>query len=376
MSYIVVTHKLHTESELDYSIEVLGLQLVLSTTMQNSSYKVFFIYLFFLPILLGVTAYIFQPYYIEHIPSCLLSLLMTLIIAVFGYKRKSLSIDGAMYSVIVGHTLSFANAGFFSCLLVFFLTGSKLTKYKSRLKFSHLGQEHITGGKRTCLQVLCNGSVSTICAMGYILFGGQGIIRRMTQAPIYYEVVRSLPFYMKPSTFEMGVIVSLASACGDTWASEIGSAKGGNPKLITRPFGKDVPIGTNGGVTLYGTVASFFGGAIIGVAYISAFVPVICYEFYYSKDHLINLDLHLFYQTFVFISFTGVIGFIGSLVDSIIGCIFQYSGINVKTNKVSEYKSECKEHISGWSILDNNMVNLVSIALVTLVYVCVAQAIL
>ena len=344
--------------------------------MQNSSYKAVLLYLCFPPILLGVTGYIFQPYYIKYQTSCLVSLLVTLIIAVYGYKRKSLSLDGAMYSVIVGHTLSFANAGFFSCLLAFFLTGSKLTRFKSKLKFSHLGQEHITGGKRTCFQVLCNGSVSTLCAMGYILFGGQGIVASSIQAPIHYRIIRDLPFYIKPSIFEMGVIVSLATACGDTWASEVGSAIGGAPRLIIRPFGKPVPIGTNGGVTLYGTLASFFGGAIIGVVYVLSFVPVYIYESYYSKSHPIDLDLHLAYQTLVFITFTGVIGFLGSLVDSIIGCTFQYSGINEKTNKISEYKSECKEHISGWSILDNNMVNLVSIALVTLVYGCLAHAVL
>ena len=339
----------------------------------SSSYSLLFTYLVFPPIILGVTGYVFQPYYTRDIPSCILSLLLALVIAMYGYKRESLSLDGAMYSIVVGHTLSFANAGFFSCLLAFFLTGSKLTRYKYQTKCSYLGQEHITGGKRNCLQVLCNGSVSTLCAMGYILFGGKGIVATMTEVPLHYEFIRTLPFYIKPSTFEMGVIVSLAAACGDTWASEVGSAIGGEPRLIIRPFGKNVPIGTNGGVTLYGTLASFVGGAIIGVTYVLHLIPIICYESFYLKTHSFDLDLRVAYQTCIFIIFTGVIGFFGSLVDSIIGCIFQYSGINEKTSKVSEYKFECKEHISGWSILNNNMVNLVSIALVTLVYVCVVH---
>ncbi|KAI6653355.1 Transmembrane protein 19-like [Oopsacas minuta] len=339
-------------------------------SMQNNTTKEVLTYLIFLPILLGVTGYIFGPYYAKDLFHFTVSFVLTLIIAVYGYKRKSLSIDGAMYSVIVGHTLTFANAAFFSCLITFFLTGSKLTKYKSAKKFANLEQEHITGGRRTYLQVLCNGLVSTICAMGYILYGGQGITgAHVSRKQLQYEFIARLP-YIHPVIFELGVVVSLASACGDTWASEIGSAIGGVPRLIIRPFGKPVPVGTNGGVTLYGTIASFMGGGVIGIAYVLTGIILNLYMSY-SQGTGISLDLQGVYRVFHFFAFAGIVGFLGSAVDSLIGGTFQYSGINDRTNKVSENKSECTQHISGWDILDNNMVNLVSIAIVTVAVCCV-----
>ena len=339
--------------------------------MQNNNTRAVLNYLIILPILLGTMGYVFIPYYAKDWVHFLVSLALTLIMAVGGYKKKSLSLDGAMYSIIVGHTLAFANIAFFTCLIVFFITGSWLTKYKASKKIQHIGEEHITGGRRNCLQVLCNGSVSTVCAIGYILYGGGGI--QSQEHSIYYEFIAKLP-YIHPIVFEVGVIVSLASACGDTWASEIGSAIGGAPKLIYKPFSEAVPVGTNGGVTIYGTLASFGGGSVIGVGYVLAVflfkqVPLI-----YRGD-VVELDYHTVDGVFRFLMLSGVAGFMGSVVDSYIGAIFQFSGINDKTNKVSEHKSECKQHISGFDILDNNMVNLVSIALTTMA-VCGCMAII
>ena len=98
-----------------------------------------------------------------------------------------------------------------------------------------------------------------------------------------------------------------------------------------------------------------------------------CWRFFYSSNvpliyrgDIVELDYHTVVGVFRFLMLSGVAGFMGSVVDSYIGAIFQFSGINDKTNKVSEHKSECKQHISGFDILDNNMVNLVSIALTTM----------
>ena len=334
--------------------------------MQNNTAREVLTYLIILPILLGVMGYVFTPYYANDLVHFFVSFGLTLIIAIGGYKKKSLSLDGAMYSIIVGHTLAFANAAFFTCLIVFFITGSRLTKYKASKKIQHLGEEHITGGRRNYLQVLCNGSVSTLCAIGYILYGGGGIRSQdNSRDSIYYEYIAELP-YIHPIIFEVGVVVSLASACGDTWASEIGSAIGGAPRLIYKPFGKAVPVGTNGGITLYGTLASFGGGLVIGVGYMLTLFVIKHLPSIY-RGNAVELDSQTIFGVIRFLLLSGVIGFMGSVVDSFIGGIFQFSGINDKTDKVSEHKSECKRHISGFDVLDNNTVNLVSIALMTIV---------
>ena len=58
-----------------------------------------------------------------------------------------------------------------------------------------------------------------------------------------------------------GCIAALAEAAADTASSEIGQASGGPVKLLTS--WKTVPAGTNGGVTLAGTMAALIGAGII-----------------------------------------------------------------------------------------------------------------
>jgi len=60
---------------------------------------------------------------------------------------------------------------------------------------------------------------------------------------------------------------SIAAATADTWATEIGRHSRTAPRLITN--GRPVPAGTDGGITLLGTVGGFAGaGFIAGLAFI------------------------------------------------------------------------------------------------------------
>ena len=59
---------------------------------------------------------------------------------------------------------------------------------------------------------------------------------------------------------------SIAAATADTWATEIGRHSRTPPRLITN--GRPVPAGTDGGITLLGTVGGFAGaGFIAGLAF-------------------------------------------------------------------------------------------------------------
>jgi uncharacterized protein (TIGR00297 family) len=62
---------------------------------------------------------------------------------------------------------------------------------------------------------------------------------------------------------------ALAAATADTWASEIGRRSHTPPRLITT--GQPVPAGTDGGMTLLGTVGGIVGAAI--VAGLSVLLP-------------------------------------------------------------------------------------------------------
>lgn len=73
--------------------------------------------------------------------------------------------------------------------------------------------------------------------------------------------------YLKPafsSAFTVGFVASLATKLSDTFASEIGKAYGKNTYLITTL--KMVPRGTEGAVSVEGTLAGVVGSAIMAAA--------------------------------------------------------------------------------------------------------------
>lgn len=107
----------------------------------------------------------------------------------------------------------------FVLLLAFFVSGSLLTE---------------GGGQRNERQVLANGGVAALAALAgsWAAFAG-----------------------------------ALAAATADTWASEIGRRSPTLPRLITN--GTPVPAGTDGGITLLGTVGGVAGAAFIaGLAFV------------------------------------------------------------------------------------------------------------
>ena len=195
------------------------------------------------------------------------------------------------------------------------------------------------GIRRNYIQVLCNGGLATVSAPLYVWFGGAGE-RQLHWPP--------------QDTFDLSalaVLVSLASVCGDTWASEIGSAvQYGEPRLITS--WKKVPAGTNGGITVIGTLSSAAGGFMVGLS------------FWFS--HLLLSDQQM--PSFIWLGTAA--GTIGSVIDSLLGALFQYSGYCPEKKKVvKQPHSSNVVHISGLNILSNDAVNLLSCLMTTLLLV-------
>ncbi|XP_072233304.1 transmembrane protein 19 isoform X2 [Leuresthes tenuis] len=269
----------------------------------------------------------------------LFSILVPLMLTARALKRRSLDRSGALGALLVGFVLTMANYSFFSALLTFFFTSSKLTRWGGAKK-KKIDADYKEGGQRNWVQVFCNGGVPTEVALLYMIEVGPGEI------PIDFGKQYSASWMC------LSLLGALACSAGDTWASEVGPVLSkSHPKLITT--WKEVPAGTNGGVTPVGLVASFLGGAAVGLAY---FVTQI----------LMISNLQLADPQWPIIMYGGVAGLLGSMLDSFLGAHMQYSGFDSNLGKVVSYESATTRRICGKPILDNNAVNLFSSVLIAL----------
>ncbi|XP_078075898.1 transmembrane protein 19 [Mustelus asterias] len=269
----------------------------------------------------------------------LFSVLVPLIITSRALKKKSLDRSGAVGALIVGFILTIANLSFFSALLTFFVSSSKLTKWKTEAK-KHLDAEYKEGGQRNWIQVFCNGGVPTEIALLYMIESGPG------------EIAIDFSKQYTASWMCLSLLGALACSSGDTWASEIGSvASKSQPRLITT--WEKVPIGTNGGVTFVGLASSLLGGMVVGLAYLLT-----------QMMFVENLDVSP--PQWPIVLYGAAAGFIGSILDSYLGAVMQYSGFDEDRGMVVNHITPNVRHISGKPILDNNAVNLFSTILIAL----------
>lgn len=180
----------------------------------------------------------------------------------------------------------------------------------------------MTGGKRNWLQVICNGGIAAELALLYCIDSGS------KELPINFSK------YYTSSWLSCGIIGAIACSCGDTFASEIGSAVGAEPRLITNlrrvPRGKFIKnlftliyihsiynlTGTNGAVSLVGTMASILGGLLIGLTFFIMNTLVVDAELLDASPPQWPVIILGMYA-----------GFIGSLMDSLLGATLQFSGI-------------------------------------------------
>jgi uncharacterized protein (TIGR00297 family) len=256
-----------------------------------------------------------------------------------GLKKQSLDITGAISAFCVGTISMICGYRFGILLLGFYFSGSKLTTYQECKKVTMDGSVK-KGGQRSARQVLaCSLLGCSVCSIYLILIGDD--------AP--------LDGTSKPwATFLWGCYIGHYACCAaDTWASELGILSKKPPRLITT--WAVVPPGTNGGVSVLGTVASAAGGFFIGLL------------FYVSGLVLCPSGVVPQWPVLVF----GIVsGLIGSILDSIVGATLQVTWFDTSTNKISPRPpartTAVFQHICGLDVLTNEQVNLVSLALTTL----------
>ncbi|KAI9298620.1 hypothetical protein K502DRAFT_311313 [Neoconidiobolus thromboides FSU 785] len=211
-----------------------------------------------------------------------------------------------------------------------------LTKFQHEKK-ANLEKEVKLGGQRNYIQVFCNGLVPSIYSILYIYnYNSTTISNILCLSSANFATFLTFAF-----------IGHYACCCGDTWASELGILNSDWPYLITT-F-QQVPPGTNGGISLIGTLASLMGGQVMGL------VAALSLSYQYPQC---GFKLQL-------IGITTFAGLFGSMLDSLLGATLQATYYDTKklkviNTKIVDKKDKATQLISGYEVLDNNMVNFIS----------------
>lgn len=209
--------------------------------------------------------------------------------------------------------------GWFCALLTFFVTSTLLGKV-GRARKERIKLDFEKGDTRDARQAFSNGGVAALIALIAVING-----RTVGLAAAF--------------------IGALATAAGDTWATELGTLSKREPFSLTR-F-KRVPRGTSGAVSPLGLLATALGGAAIGLS--AALVQ----------------PSHLPFP--VWLIAVGLIsGVLGSLVDSVLGATLQASYrcelCRVETEAKLHHCGNTTVHTRGLLGFDNDVVNLVATA--------------
>jgi len=275
--------------------------------------------------------------------------LITILIFVVAIKKSLLTLGGAYSALIVGTIISLCGFEYFVILAGFFFSSTKATNLHKQIKTKLLGKSYLKDKKRNAIQVLCKSLFPTIVCL--VLFPRYG------KGMNLFSIDQKEKFKLFLDAFFIGFF---ESANADTWASELGILSREQPILILKGF-KSVPKGINGAISRYGTVCSIFGGMFISL------VVVICNILRFGIMNYINSGIEVLFLSIKILLCGGVIGFIGSLIDSILGQTVQLTIYNVTKECVIEKENE-REAIKngdelkyyGKDIFNNSGINLVT----------------
>lgn len=161
---------------------------------------------------------------------------INLVLAVAAFAAKSVSVSGAVWGWALGTALyGFGGWQAFLTLAIFFFLGTLTTKLGYKKKAA-LGIAQEKGGRRGAKNAFANTTTGVVFAFLSAATGD-------------------------PTLFAIGVAAAFATACCDTCSSEIGQAYGKHHYLVTN-F-RSVKAGTDGAVSLEGTLGGLVGAAIL-----------------------------------------------------------------------------------------------------------------
>jgi uncharacterized protein (TIGR00297 family) len=193
------------------------------------------------------------------------------IISALAFRARLLSLTGAVAATALGALAVGAGWSWGILLVVFFTLTSAVSAYGAERKRALTRDVIEKGATRDAAQVLSNGGVFSAAAVLWVT----------TSDPLWIAAGAG----------------AIAAASADSWATEVGVALGGEPRLITS--GRTIPRGTSGGVTVAGMLGALIGSAVIA-------------------GTMLIIDWPLFAAPAAFLA-----GVTGMILDSVLGATLQ-----------------------------------------------------
>ncbi|MBO0472998.1 DUF92 domain-containing protein [Enterococcus ureasiticus] len=262
----------------------------------------------------------------------LLGFIVGSIIGLFSYIARLLTTSGVLALIFVATVVcGFGSWRTRGLLILFFASSGCIHLSKKRInvtKTKSLVQKDHT---RDAWQVLAN-SLPAIISL--ILF-----------------------YYTENQLFLIGYVSGIAGATADTWGSEIGILSKKSPRSILS-F-KQIEPGLSGGVSMLGSIASFFGSLLISFSFwlvynwhpifqlpssLFVIVPLICGVFDSLVDSLLGATLQTKYRC-------PICGQITEQTQHHLQQTKQISGISWMTNDWVNFFSSCLTVLLSWIIL-------------------------
>ncbi|KAH8879987.1 hypothetical protein GQ53DRAFT_17145 [Thozetella sp. PMI_491] len=254
-----------------------------------------------------------------------------------AYSKKSLTPAGIFVAFLtaVAHAVHPWNLPFV-LLAVFFLAATRAThvkeEHKAKLTVNATGA---SGGEgpRTHVQVLAN----SVMASFFSLLHAYQLRLRDRDLAAATSASEATAFGTKCFSWGgdllvIGIIANYACVSADTFSSELGILAKSQPRLITSLTLRKVPRGTNGGVSLLGLGAGLLGSIIIVTASM-LFMPF-CSEA--TSQRIGGGIAWTLEQRRILILGLTAWGLLGSVLDSILGGLFQRSVKDIRSGKIVE----------------------------------------
>ncbi len=254
------------------------------------------------------------------------ALVVGAILAIGGVILKALTYDGAIAGFFFGMILlglgSWTVGGMF---FVFFMLGSVFT-FVGKKKKEKVVEEFEKGKTmRDSMQAMVNSIIPLILVFVNVL--------------------------IQKSIITIMIATALATSLADTLATEIGSLSKETPVLAIKPW-KKTEKGDPGAISLAGLISSIIGAAIIAIT-----------GFVVSLFDLFDVMPN---NRWLFVMVVTAGGFIGSYIDSVLSNTVQRLNKCQNCGKITEKTIHCGEktvYYKGVKIINNDLVNLISIAL-------------